>query len=168
MKELCREYRLDKGNKTVHRIRCISENQCLPQHLFRWMMKVHSTAFWQQNRRQAAVKVSQLSMAYIDRWQVSRVACRGYNEGTIACWMPKTAACPFLPPAASKLPWTSMLQRHYIIYSLKTMNLASNDWSSFLYQVYTCDSIGARHTQCALTVAKMFADRHHDVESSPT
>ena len=65
-----------------------------------------------------------------------------------------------------------MLQRHHTLYSLKTMDLASNGVNAvtgvyLLYEVYTCDSIGARHTKLALTVAKMFADRHDMVESSP-
>ncbi len=53
-----------------------------------------------------------------------------------------------------------MLQKHYTIcILLKTMDLASNDWSSLLCQQYKCDSIGARYTKCALTVANMFSDR---------
>jgi len=38
------------------------------------------------------------------------------------------------------------------------MDLA-NDWSSLLCQVYTCDSICARYTKCALTGANIFPDR---------
>lgn len=44
-------------------------------------------------------------------WLQGRRLCGQQTQLTSACWMPKTAAWPFLPPAASSAPEVSMLQQ---------------------------------------------------------